>query len=588
MRGGIVADICRFGEYELDLTTLELRRQGRKLKLAPQPARVLALLASRAGDLVTRDELYRELWGDRTFVDFERGLNYCLNCIRAALRENARSPRYIETLSRRGYRFICDVAPAARALRTLAVLPFENLNHDPEQDFFADGIADALTTELGNVSALRVISRQSVLHLKGSRQTIPEIARRLKIDAVVEGSVLQAGGRVRITAQLVQAAPEQHLWAKAYECAVSDILTTQGAVARAIAGAVEVALSPAEEKRLARARPIDPEAHVAYLKGRHHMGHGSREGYAKALDCFREAIEKDPSHALAHANMADCYSMLGHWGHLPFLDAFRKSKEAAGRALALDDALSSAHGASGWAAWVCDWDLETCEAETLRAIELNPSDPGAHTTNAMFLVTTSDDRLRAVREMRLALDLDPLSQLVNTVMAWVCLFAKDYDRAHERARKTLELFPNSLQAYWVRGLAEACMSRYAEATVTFEKAAAISCEALSLTYLGCAHAMAGNADMGRVVLRDLQSRTERECVPPRCFVFLHAALGEMDRAFEFLERAYQARDSGLFWLRAMPLYEPLQRDPRFREMLRRLGIPRPPAPLVPAAKEGVS
>jgi TolB-like protein len=569
--------VWRFGCFELNRETGELRKSGAEVKLPLQPARVLGLLIARAGKLVTREEIRREIWGE-TVVDFDLGLNFCVNRIRAVLGDDPRSPRYIETLPRRGYRFIAAAEPVLTIPPTLVVLPFENLGRDPEQDLFGDAVTDALTTELGSISTLRVISRQSVLHLKGTQKTAPEIARELKADAIIEGSVLPARNRIRIAAQLVQVSPEQHLWANAYDCDLADILTIQGQVAQAIARAVRLALTPFDLARLGRTRPVDPEAHLAYLKGRHHMGRWSRESFEKALEYFQLAVQKDPSHALAYAQMADCYALLGHWGHLPFRDAHQRAKEAAIKALALDDALSTAHWAFAWVTWVHDWDLAVCEWETLRAIQLNPSDERAHVTYSIFLVTTSEDSARAVSEAKLALDLDPLSQHVNSIVAWIYLFVRDHARAVDQARKTLELFPGSLQAYWVLGLAEACRSRYPEAIAALEKAVAISRDALSMAYLGSVHARAGNLDVALRFLKDLLFRNEREAVPPRCFVFLYAAVGDWDRAFEWMEKAYEARDSGLFWLRVMPLYHPLRFDPRFDQMLRRLGIPRKCSP----------
>jgi TolB-like protein/Flp pilus assembly protein TadD len=564
----------RFGPYEADARVGELRKHGLRIQIQDKSFEVLVTLLEHPRELVTREELQHRLWPEGVFVDFDNSLNSAVNRLREALRDGARRPKYIETLHRRGYRFIAPVEQVRTATPTLAVLPFGNLSNDPEQDLFGDAVADVLTTELGSVSTLRVISRQSVLHLKGTEKTAPEIAQELKADAIVEGSVLRAGNRIRITAQLVQASPEQHLWAKTYDCDLADVLTVQGQVAHAIAGAVQLALTPAEVARLDRARPVDPEAHLAYLKGRHHMGRWSRESFEKALEYFHLALQRDACHALAYAHAANCYAMLGFWGHRPFLDAYQKAKESAQKAIALDDALSTAHWVLGWATWMRDWDLAACEAETLRAVELNPSDELTRVLYSIFLVTTSEDCARAVREIRLALDLDPLSQYVNGNVAWVYLFVKDYERAIEQARKTLELFPGSLQAYWIIGLAEICRTRYAEAIAVLEQALAISRDAFSIAYLGSAHARAGNLDVARTMLRDLLAMSEREAVPPRCFVVLYGELGERDRAFEWMEKAYEARDSGLFFLRVIPLYDPLRSDPRFDEILRRIGIPR--------------
>jgi len=564
----------RFGPYEANVRARELRKRGLRIKLREKSFEILACLLERPNDVVTREELRRRLWPEGVFVNFDESLNTAVGRLCNALGERAGRRRYIETMRGRGYRFIAPVEPVRTAAPTLAVLPFGNLSHDPEQDFFGDAVADVLTTELGSVSALRVISRQSVLHLKGTEKTVPEIAQELKADAIVEGSVLRAGNRIRITAQLVQASPEQHLWAKTYDCDLGDILTVQGQVAHAIAGAVQLALTPAEVARLDRARPVDPEAHIAYLKGRHHMGTWSRGSFEKALEYFQLALQRDPCHAPAYAHAATCYAMLGFWGHRPFLDAYQKAKESAQKAIALDDALSTAHWALAWATWVLDWDLAACEAEILRAIHLNPSDERPHVLYSILLATTSDDCTRAVSEVRLALNLDPLSQWVNGNAAWVYLFVKDYERASDQARKTLELFPGTLQACWVLGLAEMCRTRYGEAIAVLEKALAISRDAFTIAFLGSAQARAGNLDAARSMLRELLAMTEREAVPYRCFVYLYGELGERDQAFEWMERAYEAHDSGLFFLRVPPLHDSLRSDPRFDEIMRRIGIPR--------------
>jgi TolB-like protein len=290
--------VWRFGSFELNQETGELRKAGTEVRLALQAARILGLLVANAGKLVTREEIRHRIWGEAA-VDFDAGLNFCLNRIRAALEDDVRSPCYIQTLPRRGYRFIAPVEPVLTSPPLLAVLPFDNLSGDPEQEFIVDAVSDALITELGGLSALRVISRQTVLHFKGSQKTIPEIGRELRADAIVEGSVWRDGSRIRITAQLIQVSPEQHLWAKRYDCDLADFITLQGQIAQAIAGAIRLAATPGELARLARPRPVDSEAHLAYLRGRHHMSRWSRESFEKALDYFELAFNNDPRQALS-------------------------------------------------------------------------------------------------------------------------------------------------------------------------------------------------------------------------------------------------------------------------------------------------
>jgi TolB-like protein len=564
----------RFGPYEVDLRTHELRKHGLRIALREKSFEILVCLLEHSNEVVTREELRRQLWPEDVFVNFDDSLNTAVNRLRDALGEGARGGRYIRTLPRRGYRFIAPVEHVRTAKPTLAVLPFENLSHDPDGDFLGDAMADALTTELGNISSLRVISRQSVLHFKGTLGTAPDIARELKVDAMVEGSVLRAGDRIRISAQLIEVVPEHHLWANAYQCDMRDILTTLDQVARAIAEAVQVALTPCELARLSRPRPVNTEAHLAYLRGRHHAGRWTRDSLQMALEYFQAAVNKDPGHALAYAHMADCYGHLGFWGHMPSQEAFRKAKEAAANALRLDEHLSTAHWAFGWACLCHDWDLATNEREIIRAMRLNPSDERAHEGYAFLLAAATEDHFGALSEVRQALDLDPLSQRENAFAAWVHLWVRNFAQAAEQARKTLELFPESLQAYYVLGLAELCQSRYDKAIAAHEKAVAISPAPISIAYLGCALARAGRTEAALTLLDDLLARREREHVPPRCLVFLYAALGNRDLAFEWLERAYEAHDPGLLVMRVMPLFEPLRSDPRFKRMLRQIGIPR--------------
>jgi TolB-like protein/tetratricopeptide (TPR) repeat protein len=562
--------ICRFGAFEFNRGTGELRKAGAEIKFTPQPARVLVLLIERAGDLVTREEIRRKIWGDETFVDFEVGLNLCINRIRAALGDDARAPVYIQTVPRRGYRFLARVEPVRTAPLTVAVLPFESLSHDAEQEYLGDAVADALTTELGSVSTLRVISRQSVLHLKGSRKTLPEIAGELKADVIVEGSVLVGGDGTRITAQLVQATPEQHLWAKAYSCQIGDLLTVEGQVVRDMARAVELTLSPAETALLSRPRPADPQAQIAYLKARHYMDQNSREGFQKSFQYLQTALERDPSHAPALARLAEYYSLLGFWGHLPIGEAYPRARELALRATVLDSGLSIAHWVLGWVSWLHDWDLTKSETEICRAIQLNPSDGGARLMHALFLAVVRGDR-NAVEEAKLALELDPLSLDINTGAAWIHLFLKDYTRSLEQARGALDLFPESLHAYYIIGCVELGLSRFPDAVEAFEKACALSADAISMGYLGHAYARAGRMEAALCLRDKMLAMARRQYVSTRALLCLYSGLGETDLAFELLEKACRDHDSLPFWLCACPTCQPLRCDSRFEEMVRRTG-----------------
>lgn len=537
-----------FGPYEVDVLAGELRKNGHRIPVQGKSFEVLVTLLEHPRDVVTRQDLRQRLWPDGISVDFDNSLNSTVNRLRNALRDAARTPRYIETLPHRGYRFIAPVESVLTILPRLAVLPFANLNPNPEQDFFGDAVTDGLITELGNVSTLRVISRQSVLHLKDTRKTLPEIARELKVDLVIEGCVHVNGENIQITAQLVQTTPEQHLWSKAYSSRMGDILTVEGQVARDVAEAAQATLSTAEIGRLSRRRPVDPDAQVAYLKARHHLGKISHDGLHQGLQYLHMALEKDPTHAPAYAQMAVCYSFLGFWGHLPGAQAYPRAKKAAVTAIALDDALSVAHSALGLVSWLCDWDLAACEAEILRSLELNPSDEGAHVAYAVFLAIAREDPAKAVAEAKIALDLDPLSLSVNASAAWIYLFAEEYELARQQARTTLDLFPDALQAWYVLGSSELMRSRFDLAIQAFERAAAISPDAISIGYLGHAHARAAHLDKANSSLKELLARSEGESVPTKSLICLYTALGERAQVIHSLEKAYQNRDPQLFFI----------------------------------------
>src|SRR5690349_10984304 len=383
----------RFGVFEVDLRACELTKRGLRIRLQEQPFEVLAMLLAKPGELVTREELQKKLWS-QTVVDFDHGLNKAINKIREALGDSAENPRFVETVARRGYRFLADVIPidtaadrrpgpeadvgmpptrphwtrswigfgfglalvlaaslswvlysrsqASLKIRSLAVLPLESLSGDASQDYFADGMTDALIADLGQISALRVISRTSVMTYKRVRRPLPEIARELNVEAVVEGTVMRSGERVRITAQLIQVPDEKHLWAQSYEGDLQDTLALQNDVARAIAGQIQVTLNRQEEAALKKSRTVNPEAYDAYLKGRYFWNKRTGEGLKKAVEYFDRAIAADPAYANAHSGLADSYALMGDWeyGILSPRDAFPRAKAAATKALALDDNLS--------------------------------------------------------------------------------------------------------------------------------------------------------------------------------------------------------------------------------------------------------
>lgn len=567
-----MADVVCFGPFELDTRTGDLRKKGKRLRLPPQPTRLLSLLVTRSGQLVTREEIRHHLWGGKTFVEYERSINACLAHLRSMLGDRAQAPRYIETCPGRGYRFIADVQRRRPFPQpTVAVLPFANLTGDPSLEHVADGLTDSLITELASISGLRVITRQSVLHLKGSSRTLREIAAELGADVLMEGSALCDGDRVCLNVQLVTASPpERHLWAKAYECPRNDMIAVHRQVATAVAESVDTALTPSEVQRFARPQRVNPAAHETYVKGCYYAADWSEESCNAALTLFDEAVSRDPAYAPAFAAKARILFNLAYWGYRPLEPTLTRAKEAAVAALALDEDLAAAHVAMGYVDWFRDWNLDALCREIDRALALSPSDPEAHILAALFTLTLQDDCDGAFADAEFALRLDPLSQSTHFLLAWCYLFGGDFSRALSEARKTLELFSDSLQAWYAVGLSHIALGQRQEAVVALEKAVSLSREAVALGYLGTAYALVGRCEDTRALLNELHALRAHRFVPLKPFIILHLALGEIEPALAAIEEAYNARDPIVFALGVTPPFAALRGHPRFEAVLERL------------------
>ncbi len=568
-----MATRIHFGSFEVDLSSGQLYKSGLRVSLQDKSFQVLASLLEQPGEVVSRQELQRRLWREEVFVDFDNNLNTAIARLREALGDSAEHPRFIETLAKRGYRFI---APAEACGRTaeprLAVMIFENLNRDPEQDYFAEGISDALITELGSIGSLRVISRQSVLQFKDTKKSLPEIARELRVDALVEGCALHSDKRVRVSAQLIRAEPEQHLWAQSYECELGDVLEVQGRIAHSVAEAVEAVLTAKDVARLARPRPVNPEAQLAYLKARHHWGAWTKEGIQKALQHLDEATKADPEFAPAYSMLSYCMTVLGYWGYIPQRVAYSKSKDAALEALALDDQLCDAHTALGVVKWFGEWDLAVAEREIQRALEINPSNEFAHLMQANFLVVIRRDHDRALEAAGRALDLDPLSINTNFEVAWILVFAGEYKRAIDQSLKTLELYPDSLFAQQTLGWGHVGLSDFDGAEKAFQKAVDLAPDTYSISSLAYVFARTGRRAAAEDMLADLLKKSETQVVPEICLALVYGGLGERSRAFELLEKCFQERHPQLFWLPLQPGFSPLRDDSRYDNLLRRMNL----------------
>ncbi len=480
-------------------------------------------------------------------------------------------------------RKVCSSGPASfaredservtsgRRIESIAVLPLENLSRDPEQDYFADGMTEALIACLAKIGALRVISRTSVMRYKGARGPLPEIARALDVDAIIEGSVLRSGNRVRITALLVEAAKDRHLWAETYERDMDDILGLQSEVAQAIAGEIRVKVTPQEEARLARPRAVDPEAYQAYLKGRYHWEKRSEEGLRRALVFFREAIDRDPTYALAYVGLADYYIALGNYSLEGSHQSFSRAKAFALKALELDPASAEAYTSLGSVRGSYEWDRTGAERDFQRAIALNTNYATAHHWYADHLVSLArfDEGFEHIAR---AQSLDPLSLVISADVAGYLFYARRYDEAVAQIRKTLDLDPGFAPAYRQLGGIQEQMGLYAEAVEAFEKTRELTGGAVySLTALAHAHARSGNREEATRILRQLEDISKKRFVSCYAVAAVYVAMGDADRAFEWLRRAVRDRDRALIWLKVGPRFDPLRSDPRFQDLLRVVG-----------------
>jgi TolB-like protein/DNA-binding winged helix-turn-helix (wHTH) protein/Flp pilus assembly protein TadD len=631
--GATRSNVVRFGAYEFNPDSRELRREGMRVRLEGQPVAILKMLLDRRGELVTREELQKQLWPEDTFVDFEHSLNAAVKRLRAGLNDSAEHPRYIETLARRGYRFVAPVNvtesggekavfvpreshspapvsfrgqrlwliaatavftvagavvglgwrhwrqrpafPSAPVIRSLAVLPLQNLSGDPTQEYFADGMTEELIGRLSRIHGLQVISRTSAMHFKNTQLSVPEIAKLLGVDAIVEGSVIREGSQVRVHAQLIRGATDRHIWAEEYQREYRSILTVQQEVAQSIAERIEISLTPQERGSLASAHPVDPEAYEDYLKGRYYFNQRTEGPLNRSIGYFQQAIKRDPSYALAYCGLADAYAVLGFRGGMPSKDALSRAKAAALKAIKLDDTLAEPHASLAFIAETHEWDWATAEREYRRALELNPSDARTHHWYAGYLMYMGrfED---GISEARRARDLDPLSLPLNNALAGRLLVASRYDEALAQVQKTLELNPNFAPAHQTLGWAYLHRGKREEAILEFRKALQLSgTDDTDLVLdLGFAYATAGNGQEARRILAKLKKLHERGLVPSGSIAILYGALGELNEAFAWLEKAYEERDPQLTYL-TVPgrRFDPLRHDPRFQQLVHRIGLP---------------
>jgi len=570
-------ETIRFAEFELDVLAAELRKQGAKIKLQEQPFQVLEILLQSPGRIVTREELQQKIWPSDTFVDFDHGLYNAIKRLREALGDNAERPQYIETVPRRGYRFIGSVRAVAElrggGIRSIAVLPLENLSGDPEQEYFADGLTEALITSLANIRALRVISRTTAMQYKKVRRSLPKIAHELGVEEIVEGTVMRSGNRVRISAQLINASTDTHLWAESYDRDLRDILALQSEVARAIAGEIQITLTPREEAQLGRTRPVNREAYEAYLKGRYYWNRRTPEGVKKGAEYFLQAIERDPTYAGAYAGLADSAGVAGFWGVVCPEDGCGKGKVAARKALMIEET-AEAHASLGWSVLHYDFDYLSAIREFQWAIALNPNYATAHQWYGQCL-TYMGCFEEATVETSYALELDPLSLIIHTGHAAIFWVSRKWDHAIELCNKGLELDPNFAVLHWLLAHVYQGACAYDEAILERQRAVELfgGGSPFAVAELGGTYAAAGKTTEARQILKALHDLSKSQYVSAHAFALIHTGLREIDEAFLWLDKAYQERSAILAWIKVDPRLDPLRSDPRFESLLQRMNLP---------------
>ncbi len=612
-----------FGSFRFDPEDRLLSQNGKPIPLGPKVTETLLLLLQNAGHLVDKGDLLKQVWPD-SFVE-EGSLNKNIFFLRKVLGEHDEASQYIETIPRRGYRFVAPVSqvvdeenglqrtPAegrtvlwtrkalaigivimvllilgalridwsrrARrdtfdkpAIHSLAVLPLEDLSGDPTQYYFADGITDELITNLGQLSSLRVVSRTSVMQYRGIRKPLSRIGRELNVDAIVEGTIVRSGDRVRITAQLIEASADRHLWAQSYEGNTRDILTFQRQIASAIAEQIRIELTPQQRTLLKTRHIVNPDAYEDYLRGHYVIQTGAIDGYERSIVYFNQAIAKDTENAPAYAGLAESYIELAHMVRMPPEQAFPTARKAALRALQLDDSLAEAHQALANVKFLYDWDFPAAEREFLRALELNPNSLNARADYADYLIAMgrSDE---SIAERRRNLEIDPLSRRPIWALATGYYWARRYDEAIAQSRHGIEMDPNHWSGHLGLGLALEQKHQFPEAISELKKAIETSNDKIWVSFIAHDMALSGDRAGAEQIIAKLQRLSKRTYVSPWLFAMIYPDLGDKEKALTWLEKCYKRREHDLVFSKVWPMFDSLRSDPRYQDLMRRVGLP---------------
>jgi len=618
----------RFSDFHVDFRSGELRKHGARIKLQVQPFQVLQVLLEHPGELVTREELQKRIWPVDTFVDFDHGLNNAVKKLREALGDDADKPRFIETLSKRGYRFIASVnanGDAAAAVRLplpegrqprlrlkfsllgisiglvllalpaggyfawrhfhpraqppagkvmLAVLPFQNLTGDPSQEYFSDGFTEEMITALGGLQPeqLGVIARTSAMKYKHTDKAVDQIGRELGVQYVLEGSVRRDAGRTRISAQLIQVRDQSHLWAETYQRDLRDIFLVQNEVAEAIASQIRLRLTPPERARLAASRPVVPEAYEADMLGRFNWYKRTRNEMMTGLGYFQKAVSLDPKDPMGYTGIADSYIALAVFEYLPPTEAFPLAKEAVLKALALDDTLADAHSTLAQV-YQSERKWAGTEQQCKRALALNPNYALGHYRYSLFL-SRAGRHEQALAEIRRAIELDPLSPNLMDTVGQALFFARRYDESEQALLKAFELDPNYFPAHLELAHVHAAEGKFAQSLAELQTAASVSPGDPEVkAFLGYVHAKSGRKQDAERVLKEMKAESQSRYVSGFLVALVCIGLGKNEEALQWLERADLQKDYQLSWIILAPEFDPLRSDPRFADLVRRADPP---------------
>jgi TolB-like protein/Flp pilus assembly protein TadD len=583
-----VSRIVGFGDFEVDLAAGQLRKRGLKIGLREKSFQILASLIEQPGEVVTREQLQRRLWPSDVFVDFENNLNTAVARLREALGDSADHPRFIETLPKHGYRFLAKVAEVTRppersasVTAGLVVLPFVDLSGNPAEEYFCDAMTGEVIAELATLApdALRVIARTTAMRYKRSRKDAGRIGRELSVEYIVEGSLHRAQQRIAVNVQLVRASDQMHVFAGRYDADLHDLFRIQSSIARDIAEHIDIApvartiRASLAGGRRTRSRIESLSAYEEYVKGRFQVSAATAEAFVRGRQHFEEAIARDPGFALAYDSLAEIYWYLGYFGFMQPKDAFATGVLYAVRALEIDNTLGETHALLGQYHKQLDYNWPEVDREMARALELSPASPIVRVRYAFNALMPRGCLAEAVAEIERAREMDPLSPYVLVHLAAVLVLRREGEKTRQVASQLLDLDPHAYWGYLVIGASYRDEGKLVEAMTAHRRAVDVSGgAALTLGWLGLTLGLAGETAEARALLKRLASMEADGYVPPTSFAWIHLGLGDRDAAFEWLDRAIDARDQLIMPIKSYAFFDPIRADPRFRELLRKMHL----------------